>query len=136
MPEYRNTPVADSALTPEQRRVTQQSGTEPPGTGALLHDKKPEVDVDVVLSEPLFASSEKYESSYGFPSLTKPIEPANIAELTDTSHGMTRTEARFKFGDGHLGHVFPDGPADREGLTDQVAGGCPRAGGENPCTWF
>ena len=70
----------------------------------------------MVSGEPLFASSDKYESGCGWPSFTKPIEPANINELHDTTHGMIRTEVRSANGDSHLGHVFPDGPADRGGL--------------------
>ena len=116
MPEYRKTPEAISALTPEQFRVTQESGTERPGTGALLNIKEPGIYVDVVSGEPLFASSDKYESGCGWPSFTRPIEPANVAELRDTTHGMTRTEVRSRHGDSHLGHVFPDGPGDRGGL--------------------
>ena len=116
MPEYRKTPEAVAALTPEQYRVTQESGTERPGTGPLLNNKEPGIYVDIVSGEPLFASSDKFESGCGWPSFTKPIEPANVKELTDTTHGMTRTEVRSKFGDSHLGHVFPDGPRDRGGL--------------------
>ncbi len=116
MPEYRKTPEAVAALTAEQYRVTQESGTERPGTGPLLNNKEPGIYVDIVSGEPLFASSDKYESGCGWPSFTKPIEPANVQELTDTTHGMTRTEVRSKFGDSHLGHVFPDGPPDRGGL--------------------
>ena len=116
MPEYRKTPEAVSALTPEQYRVTQESGTERPGTGALLNNKEPGIYVDIVSGEPLFASSDKFDSGCGWPSFTKPIEPANVNELSDATHGMTRTEVRSKFGDSHLGHVFPDGPADRGGL--------------------
>jgi peptide-methionine (R)-S-oxide reductase len=103
-------------LTPEQFRVTQQSGTERPGTGEYLHNKEPGIYVDIVSGEPLFASSDKFESGCGWPSFTKPIEPANVAELKDTSHGMVRTEVRSAHGDSHLGHVFPDGPRDRGGL--------------------
>lgn len=116
MPEYRKSPEAVSALTPEQYRVTQESGTERPGTGPLLNNKEPGIYVDIVSGEPLFASSDKFDSGCGWPSFTKPIEPANVNELTDTTHGMTRTEVRSKFGDSHLGHVFPDGPRDRGGL--------------------
>ena len=72
--------------------------------------------VDVVSGEPLFASSDKFESGCGWPSFTKPIEPAHINELRDNSHGMIRTEVRSTHGDSHLGHVFPDGPKDRGGL--------------------
>jgi len=116
MADYRKTPEAISALTPEQYRVTQESGTERPGTGPLLGNKAPGIYVDIVSGEPLFASSDKYESGCGWPSFTKPIEPANVAELRDVTHGMMRTEVRSKHGDSHLGHVFPDGPRDRGGL--------------------
>jgi peptide-methionine (R)-S-oxide reductase len=116
MADYRKTPEAVSALSPEQYRVTQQSGTERPGTGALLSNKDPGIYVDIVSGEPLFASSDKYESGCGWPSFTRPIEPANVAELRDATHGMVRTEVRSTHGDSHLGHVFPDGPHDRGGL--------------------
>jgi peptide-methionine (R)-S-oxide reductase len=111
---YSKTPEAISRLTPEQFRVTQQSGTERPGTGEYLDNKKPGIYVDIVSGEPLFASSDKYESGCGWPSFTKPI--ANVRELRDTSHGMIRTEVRSAFGDSHLGHVFDDGPQDKGGL--------------------
>src|SRR6188508_1452497 len=116
MPNYSKTPEALSRLTPEQYRVTQQSGTERPGTGALLHNKAPGIYVDIVSGEPLFASSDKFESGCGWPSFTKPIEPANVSELRDTTHGMIRTEVRSAHGDSHLGHVFEDGPEDQGGL--------------------
>jgi peptide-methionine (R)-S-oxide reductase len=116
MADYRKTAEAVAALSPEQYRVTQQGGTERPGTGEDLNNKEPGIYVDVVSGEPLFASSDKYESGCGWPSFTKPIEPANVAELRDTSHGMIRTEVRSTHGDSHLGHVFPDGPKDRGGL--------------------
>ena len=116
MTEYRKTPEALSRLSPEQFWVTQKSGTERPGTGEYLHNKKPGIYVDIVSGEPLFASFDKYESGCGWPSFTKPIEPANINELRDVTHGMIRTEVRSSGGDSHLGHVFPDGPRDRGGL--------------------
>lgn len=116
MVEYRKTPEAIAALTPEQYRVTQESGTERPGTGEYLKNKEPGIYVDIVSGEPLFASSDKFESGCGWPSFTKPIEPANVRELRDLSHGMSRTELRSAHGDSHLGHVFPDGPVDRGGL--------------------
>jgi peptide-methionine (R)-S-oxide reductase len=116
MADYRKTAEAVSALTPEQYRVTQQSGTERPGTGEYLNNKKPGIYIDVVSGEPLFASSDKFESGCGWPSFTKPIEPANINSLRDNSLGMVRIEVRSKHGDSHLGHVFDDGPADRGGL--------------------
>jgi peptide-methionine (R)-S-oxide reductase len=116
MPSYSKSPEAIAKLSPEQYRVTQQNATERPGTGAHLHNKEPGIYVDVVSGEPLFASSDKYESGCGWPSFTKPIEPANVNELRDSSHGMLRTEVRSAHGDSHLGHVFSDGPADRGGL--------------------
>src|SRR5665648_440822 len=116
MANYRKTPEAISGLSPEQYRVTQQSGTEPPGTGALLENKEPGIYVDIVSGEPLFASSDKFESGCGWPSFTKPIDHAHVTSLSDTSHGMVRTEVRSKFGDSHLGHVFDDGPKGRGGL--------------------
>ena len=116
MADYRKTDEALAALTPEQYHVTQQSGTERPGTGALLGNKAPGIYVDIVSGEPLFASADKYESGSGWPSFTKPIEPANVNELRDASLGTVRTEVRSAHGDSHLGHVFPDGPRDRGGL--------------------
>lgn len=116
MPDYRKTDEALAWLTPEQLRVTQQNGTERPGTGEHLGNKEPGVYVDIVSGEPLFASSDKYESGCGWPSFTKPIEPAHVNELRDDTHGMTRTEVRSMHGDSHLGHVFPDGPRDKGGL--------------------
>jgi peptide-methionine (R)-S-oxide reductase len=116
MRKFRKDPDAISRLSPEQYRVTQQNGTETPGSGEYLDNKEPGIYVDIVSGEPLFASSDKFESGCGWPSFTKPIEPANVNELRDTSHGMTRTEVRSAHGDSHLGHVFPDGPSDRGGL--------------------
>jgi peptide-methionine (R)-S-oxide reductase len=113
---YQKTQQAIAGLTPQQYRVTQQNGTEYPGTGEYLHNKEPGIYVDIVSGEPLFASSDKYESGCGWPSFTKPIVPTYIKELRDTSHGMTRIEVRSVHGDSHLGHVFPDGPRDRGGL--------------------
>jgi peptide-methionine (R)-S-oxide reductase len=116
MAKYFKNPEAISALSPEQHRVTQRSGTETPGSGAYLHNKEPGIYVDIVSGEPLFASGDKYESGCGWPSFTKPLEPANVQELRDASLGMVRTEVRSAGGDSHLGHVFEDGPADRGGL--------------------
>ena len=116
MPTFSKSQDALRALTPEQYRVTQQSGTEAPGTGAYLHNHEPGIYVDIVSGEPLFASSDKFESGCGWPSFTKPIEPANLNELRDISHGMIRIEVRSTHADSHLGHVFPDGPSDRGGL--------------------
>lgn len=116
MPTYSKSPEAIAALTPEQFHITQKSGTERPGTGEYLYNKEPGIYVDIVSGEPLFASSDKYESGCGWPSFTKPIVPAHVHELKDSTHGMVRTEVRSAHGDSHLGHVFEDGPADRGGL--------------------
>jgi peptide-methionine (R)-S-oxide reductase len=113
---YEKNAEAISRLSPEQFRVTQKSGTERPGSGEYLHNKEPGIYVDVVSGEPLFASSDKYESGCGWPSFTKPIEPLNVKELRDITHGMIRTEVRSAHADSHLGHVFSDGPAERGGL--------------------
>ena len=116
MTKYEKNPDVIATLTPEQYFVTQESGTERPGTGEYLSNKKTGIYVDIVSGDPLFASAAKYESGCGWPSFVKPIEPDNIVELRDMSHGMIRTEVRSKHGDSHLGHVFPDGPTDRGGL--------------------
>ena len=116
MSDYAKSEEALSRLSPEQFRVTQESGTERPGTGAYLDNHEPGIYVDIVSGEPLFASSDKFESGCGWPSFTKPIEPAHVNELRDDTAGMIRTEVRSTHGDSHLGHVFPDGPADRGGL--------------------
>jgi peptide-methionine (R)-S-oxide reductase len=116
MKKYEKSDAAIAALTPEQYRVTQQRGTEKPGTGEHLDNYEPGIYVDVVSGEPLFASSDKFESGCGWPSFVRPIEPAHINELRDDSHGMERTEVRSVHGDSHLGHVFSDGPIDRGGL--------------------
>lgn len=116
MTMYHKTAEAIVILSPEEYRVTQQSGTERPGTGKYLNNKEPGIYVDVVSGEPLFASSDKYESDCGWPSFTKPIEPANVSELRDASLGMARIEVRSANGKSHLGHVFDDGPRDQGGL--------------------
>lgn len=116
MPEYRKTKEALARLTPEQFHVTQESGTERPGSGPYLHNHEPGIYVDVVSGEPLFASSAKFDSGCGWPSFSKPIEPASVVEKRDASHGMIRTEIRSTHGDSHLGHVFTDGPREMGGL--------------------
>ena len=113
---YHRDQDAIARLTPEQFRVTQHNGTERPGTGEYLNNHEPGIYVDVVSGEPLFASADKFDAGCGWPSFTKPIVPAHVQELRDLSHGMIRTEVRSTHGDSHLGHVFPDGPADRGGL--------------------
>ena len=116
MNAYKKSAEAIARLTPEQFHVTQESGTEPPGTGVYAHHHESGIYVDIVSGEPLFASSDKFESGCGWPSFTKPIDPAYVSERRDVSHGMLRTEVRSTHGDSHLGHVFPDGPPDRGGL--------------------
>jgi len=113
---WARTDDALARLTPEQYRITQESGTERPFTGALLDEKRVGLFVDIVTGEPLFASADKYESGCGWPSFTRPITPDVLQELRDTTHGMIRTEVRSTHGDSHLGHVFPDGPRDATGL--------------------
>jgi len=113
---YAKTEGALARLTPEQFRVTQESGTERPFTGKYDAHYEPGIYVDVVSGEPLFASSSKFSSGCGWPSFSKPIVAAHVNELRDVSHGMVRTEVRSAHGDSHLGHVFEDGPAEAGGL--------------------
>ncbi|APO72181.1 methionine sulfoxide reductase MsrB 2 (plasmid) [Rhizobium gallicum] len=113
---YAKTDEAVSKLTSEQYRVTQQNGTERPFTGEYHDNKRSGIYVDIVSGEPLFASADKFDSGCGWPSFTKPIVSANVKELRDGSHGMTRIEVRSAHGGSHLGHVFPDGPQDQGGL--------------------
>jgi len=114
--DYKKTDEALAKLTPEQFRVTQQSGTERPFTGELNDNKAPGIYVDIVSGEPLFASADKFDSGCGWPSFTKPIVSEHVVELDDSTLGMRRVEVRSQHGDSHLGHVFPDGPKDRGGL--------------------
>ena len=117
MPEnYRKDPEAVSRLTKDQYRVTQKNATEPAFRNEFWDNKEPGIYVDVVSGEPLFASVNKYDSRSGWPSFTVPIEPRNVVEKKDFGLGMVRTEVRSAHGDSHLGHVFPDGPADQGGL--------------------
>lgn len=114
--EYNKNPAAVNALSPEQYHVTQESGTERPFTGAYWDNHEPGIYVDVVSGEPLFASTDKFESGSGWPSFTRPIESANVISKRDFSHLMIRTEVRSAHGDSHLGHVFKDGPREEGGL--------------------
>jgi peptide methionine sulfoxide reductase msrA/msrB len=102
--------VLKKELTPMQYKVTQQEGTEPPFRNEYWDNHKPGIYVDIVSGEPLFSSTDKFESGTGWPSFTKPLEPGNIVEHQDRSLFMVRTEVRSKHADSHLGHVFPDGP--------------------------
>jgi peptide-methionine (R)-S-oxide reductase len=113
---YTRTPEALARLTNEQRRVTQESGTERPFQNAYWDTRERGLFVDIVSGEPLFLSSDKFDSGCGWPSFTKPIAESSVVEKTDMGHGMVRTEVRSKGGDSHLGHVFPDGPKDTGGL--------------------
>ncbi|MFL6734654.1 MAG: peptide-methionine (R)-S-oxide reductase MsrB [Sphingomicrobium sp.] len=102
-------------LTPEQYRILRQAGTEAPWTGPLLDKKGPGTFRCAGCGEPLFESSTKFESGSGWPSFTRPAEAGAVHEIQDSSHGMVRTEVRCAACEGHLGHVFPDGPGP-EGL--------------------
>ncbi|MDD4189638.1 MAG: peptide-methionine (R)-S-oxide reductase MsrB [Eubacteriales bacterium] len=99
-----------SVLTEMQYRVTQENGTEPPFQNEFWDNNREGIYVDVVSGAPLFSSEDKFDSGCGWPSFTKPIDPADIEEKFDDSHGMSRTEVRSKASDSHLGHVFNDGP--------------------------
>lgn len=116
MTQYRKTPEALARLSPEQYRITQESGTEMPGTGAFVRHFVPGLYVDIVSGEPLFASADKFESGCGWPSFSKSVAPIHVTERRDRSHGMIRTEIRSAGADSHLGHVFEDGPAQLGGL--------------------
>jgi len=97
-------------LTPLQYEVTQQNGTERPFDNEYWNNKADGIYVDIVSGEPLFSSTDKYDSKTGWPSFTRPLEPDHIIEMEDRGLFMTRTEVRSKYADSHLGHVFPDGP--------------------------
>lgn len=116
MADYKKDPEAISRLTPEQYRVTQQSATERPFANTFWDKKEPGLYVDIVSGEPLFTSMDKFDSGCGWPSFTRPLEPANVVEKSDTTFGMIRTEVRSTHADSHLGHVFPDGPREAGGL--------------------
>lgn len=105
-----------SQLTAEQYAVTQKNATEPPFRNAYWDEHRPGIYVDITTGEPLFVSTDKFDSGCGWPSFSKPIDRKLIQEKADTTHGMVRTEVRSKTGDAHLGHVFTDGPADKGGL--------------------
>jgi methionine-R-sulfoxide reductase len=98
-------------LTRLQYDVTQCSATEPPFRNEFWNHHEPGIYVDVVTGEPLFASTDKFDSGTGWPSFVRPLEKANVTEHTDRSHGMVRVEVKSARGGSHLGHVFPDGPA-------------------------
>ena len=117
MKRYTATPARIAALTPLQRRVTQQSGTERPFDNEFWDHKAPGIYVDVVSGEPLFSSLDKYDSGSGWPSFTRPIGTGDsVLENVDDSHGIRRIEVRSRDGDSHLGHVFNDGPRESTGM--------------------
>src|SRR6185503_9115283 len=116
MAEYKKTADSIARLTPEQYRVTQQNGTELPFRNEFWNHDEPGLYVDIVSGEPLFTSLDKFDSHCGWPSFTKPVEPENVEESADSTHGMVRTEVRSAHGDSHLGHVFDDGPEEAGGL--------------------
>ena len=113
---YRKDPAAIEALSPEQYRVTQRSGTERAFTGEFWDHHEPGIYVDVVSGEPLFASVDKFDSGTGWPSFTAPIERDNVVTKRDFSMLFPRTEVRSAHAGSHLGHVFKDGPRRRGGL--------------------
>jgi peptide-methionine (R)-S-oxide reductase len=114
--QYRKDPAAVAQLNPRQFAVTQESATEPAFNNEFWDQKEAGIYVDVVSGEPLFASTQKFDSGCGWPSFTVPLEPANVVENVDRTHGMIRTEVRSIHGDSHLGHVFDDGPPEAGGL--------------------
>ena len=107
---------AIAKLTRRQREVTQEGATEPAFNNEFWDLKDAGIYVDIVSGEPLFASKQKFDSGCGWPSFTVPLEPENVVEKVDRSHGMVRTEVRSVKGDSHLGHVFDDGPVEEGGL--------------------
>ena len=116
MPDYTKSAEAISRLSPEEFQVTQRNGTERPFENAYWDHDEPGIYVDIVSGEPLFSSLDKFDSSCGWPSFTKPVEAENVEERGDGSLGVNRTEVRSSHGDSHLGHVFDDGPKDASGL--------------------
>jgi methionine-R-sulfoxide reductase len=116
MANYTKDTDAISRLSKEQFRVTQESATERPFQNAYWDHDAPGLYVDIVSGEPLFSSLDKFDSECGWPSFTKPVDPENVEELSDTTHGMVRTEVRSTHADSHLGHVFDDGPKAAGGL--------------------
>lgn len=110
--DYSKDPKRMAALSDMERHVTQGCGTEPPFQNAFWNHKKPGIYVDIVSGEPLFSSTDKFDSGTGWPSFTRALEEGHLVEHTDRDFGMVRTEVRSKHGDSHLGHVFPDGPPE------------------------
>jgi peptide-methionine (R)-S-oxide reductase len=115
-PTYRKDPDRVAQLTDEQFRVTQERATERAFHNEFWDNENAGIYVDIVSGEPLFASTTKFDSGCGWPSFTEPIDPDNVVEMPDLSHGMTRIEVRSTHGESHLGHVFDDGPPAAGGL--------------------
>lgn len=113
---YRATPEAIARLTPMQRKVTQNDGTEPPFRNEYHDNKAAGLYVDIVSGQPLFSSRDKFDSGTGWPSFTKPISPEALTTKTDRTLWMKRVEVRSSGADSHLGHVFDDGPREAGGL--------------------
>jgi peptide-methionine (R)-S-oxide reductase len=113
---YTKNPTAIAQLTPEEFAVTQESATEPAFTGKYVDNHADGIYVDIVSGEPLFSSTDKFDSGSGWPSFTKPIDSANVIKHDDNSYGMRRTEVRSMNGDSHLGHLFDDGPVQDGGM--------------------
>jgi peptide methionine sulfoxide reductase msrA/msrB len=110
--KYSKPPLAElkKKLNSLQFHVTQEEGTEPAFQNEYWNNHQAGIYVDIVSGEPLFSSTDKYDSGTGWPSFVRPLEPANVLERTDSSWGMVRTEVRSRWADSHLGHLFPDGP--------------------------
>ena len=125
MADYTKDADAISRLSKEQFRVTQQSATERSFENAYWDHDAPGLYVDIVSGEPLFSSLDKFDSECGWPSFTKPVDPENVEERSDNTHGMSRTEVRSIHADSHLGHVFEDGP--------RLQGACVTASIRPPC---
>ena len=116
--DYRK-PAAEAIrdrLTAEQYRITQENGTERPFKNEFWNKFEKGIYVDIVTGEPLFSSTDKFESGCGWPAFSKPIEAPAIIERQDNSHGMRRTEVRSRAGDSHLGHVFEGDPDSPNGV--------------------
>ncbi len=128
--DYRKTPEAVARLSPQQYHVTQEEGTEPAFRNQYWNNHEPGIYVDVVSGQPLFASTDKYDSRSGWPSFTRPIEPDAVTEKVDRTLWMKRTEVRSSGADSHLGHVFDDGPhrGGRPALLHELRRDAVRAG--------
>ena len=116
MTTYRKDPAVVSQLTPSQYKVTQEDATEPAFRNEFWDNHDDGIYVDIVSGQPLFSSTDKYDSGSGWPSFTRPLAPANLVKKTDRSFWSVRTEVRSANGDSHLGHLFDDGPVAEGGM--------------------